>query len=76
MLVLTRKLGEVLRIGQGITVRVIDVKGKQIKIGIEAPADQLIYREEVYEKIQAENKLSSALSMDAFGQIKEAFKKK
>ncbi len=76
MLVLTRKLGEVLRIGQGITVRVIDVKGKQIKIGIEAPADQLIYREEVYEKIQAENRLSSALSVDAFGLIKEAFKKK
>ena len=76
MLVLTRKLGEVLRIGQGITVRIIDVKGKQIKIGIEAPSDLLIYREEVYEKIQAENRLSSSLSMDAFGQIKEAFKKK
>ncbi len=76
MLVLTRKLGEVLRIGQNITVRVIDVKGKQIKIGIEAPSDLLIYREEVYEKIQAENRLSSSLSMDAFGQIKEAFKKK
>ena len=76
MLVLTRKLGEVLRIGQEITVRIIDVKGKQIKIGIEAPSDLLIYREEVYEKIQAENRLSSSLSMDAFGQIKEAFKKK
>jgi len=76
VLVLTRKLGEVLRIGQEITVRIIDVKGKQIKIGIEAPSDLLIYREEVYEKIQAENRLSSSLSMDAFGQIKEAFKKK
>jgi carbon storage regulator len=76
VLVLTRKLGEVLRIGQGITVRIIDVKGKQIKIGIEAPSDLLIYREEVYEKIQAENRLSSSLAMDAFDQIKEAFKKK
>jgi len=76
VLVLTRKLGEVLRIGQGITIRIIDVKGKQIKIGIDAPNDLLIYREEVYEKIQAENRLSSSLSMDAFGQIKEAFKKK
>lgn len=76
MLVLTRKLGEVLRIGQGITVRIIDVKGKQIKIGIEAPPELLIYREEVYEKIQAENRLSSSLSVDAFGKIKEAFKKK
>ncbi len=76
MLVLTRKLGEVLRIGHEITVRVIDVKGKQIKIGIEAPAELLIYREEVFEKIQAENRLSSVLSIDAFGKIKEALKKK
>mgnify|MGYP001618479035 CR=1 FL=1 len=76
MLVLTRKLGEVLRIGQGITVRIVDIKGKQVKIGIEAPSDLLIYREEVYEKIQAENRLSSSLPVDAFGKIKEAFKKR
>ena len=76
MLVLTRKLGEVLRIGQGITVRIVDVKGKQVKVGIEAPADLTIYREEIYEKIQAENRLSSILSVDEFGKLKEAFKKK
>ncbi len=76
MLVLTRKLGEVLRIGQGITVRVVDIKGKQVKIGIEAPGDLVIYRQEVYEKIQNENRLSSSLSMDEFGILKEAFKKK
>ncbi|GBD95551.1 MAG TPA: carbon storage regulator [Nitrospirae bacterium] len=76
MLVLTRKLGEVLRIGQGITVRIIDIKGKHVKIGIEAPAELLIYREEIYEKIQAENRLSSTLSVGEFGEIKEAFKNK
>ncbi len=76
MLVLTRKLGEVLRIGQNITIRIVEVKGKQVKIGIEAPSDMTIYREEVYEKIQAENRLSSKLSMDAFGKLKEVFKKK
>ena len=76
MLVLTRKLGEVLRIGQGITVRIINIKGKHVKIGIEAPPGLLIYREEIYEKIQAENRLSSILSVDEFGKIKEAFKSK
>ncbi|MDH4028864.1 MAG: carbon storage regulator CsrA [Nitrospirota bacterium] len=76
MLVLTRKLGEVLRIGQGITIRIVEVKGKQVKIGIEAPAELPIYREEVYEKIQAENRLSSIISINDFGKLKEAFKKK
>ena len=76
MLVLTRKLGEVLKIGQGISIRVVDVKGKQVKIGIDAPAELLIYREEVYEKIQDENRLSSTHSMDQFGKLKEALKKK
>ena len=76
MLILTRKLGEVLRIGQDITVRIVDVKGKQIKIGIDAPNDLTIYREEVYERIQAENRLSSTISIDEFGKLKEALKKK
>lgn len=76
MLVLTRKLGEVLRIGQGITIRIVEVKGKQVKIGIEAPAELPIYREEIYEKIQAENRLSSIISINDFGKLKEAFKKK
>ena len=76
MLVLTRRLGEVLRIGDGITIKVVEIKGKQVKVGISAPTDLPIYREEVYEKVQAENRLSSELTMDVFGKIKEAFKKK
>lgn len=76
MLVLTRKLGEVLRIGDGITVKIVEIKGKQVKVGISAPVDLSIYREEIYEKIQSENRLSSELSMDIFGKIKEVFKKK
>ncbi len=76
MLILTRKLGEVLRIGHNITIRIVDVKGKQIKIGIDAPHDMPIYREEIYEKIQAENRLSSTISMDEFGKLKEALEKK
>lgn len=76
MLILTRKLGEVLRIGHNITIQIVDVKGKQIKIGIDAPHDMPIYREEIYEKIQAENRLSSTISMDEFGKLKEALEKK
>lgn len=76
MLILTRRLGEGIRIGENITVRVVDVKGKNIKIGIDAPDRLSIYREEIYEKIQAENLLSSSLSMDAFGKLKEVFKSK
>ena len=76
MLVLTRRLGEVLRIGDGITIKVVEIKGKQVKVGISAPVDLPIYREEIYEKVQAENFLSSELSTDVFGKIREVFKKK
>jgi carbon storage regulator len=55
MLVLTRKLGEVIRVGDSVTVRVLEVKGNQVRLGVEAPADVRIYREEVYRAIRKEN---------------------
>jgi carbon storage regulator len=55
MLVLTRKLGEVIRVGEAVTVRVLEVKGNQVRLGVEAPADVRIYREEVYRAIRKEN---------------------
>ena len=76
MLILTRRLGEGIQIGEGITVKVVDVKGKHVKIGITAPNEVPIYREEIYEKIQAENRLSSSQSIDEFGLLKEALKSK
>lgn len=48
MLVLTRKTGEMIRIGDQITVRVLEARGSQVRIGIEAPDDVKIYREEIY----------------------------
>jgi len=54
MLVLTRKLGETIRVGEAITVRVLEVKGNQVRLGVEAPADVRIYREEVYRAIHKE----------------------
>jgi carbon storage regulator len=55
MLVLTRKLGEVIRVGDHVTVRVLEVKGNQVRLGVEAPAEVRIYREEIYLAIQKQN---------------------
>jgi len=55
MLILTRKLGESIAIGDGIKVTLLEIHGKQAKIGVLAPKDVSIHRQEVYEKIQQEN---------------------
>jgi len=56
MLVLTRKSGESIRIGNNITITVLDNSSSQIKLGIQAPTDIPIHRSEVYERIQQENR--------------------
>lgn len=56
MLVLTRRLGETIVIGDDIVIKVVDIHGKQIRIGIEAPAEVSVYRGEIYERIMQENK--------------------
>ena len=48
MLVLTRKIGERIRIGDEISVRVLEVRGSQVRLGVEAPSDVRIFREEIY----------------------------
>jgi carbon storage regulator len=52
MLILTRKLGETIRVGDDVTIRVLEVRGGQVRLGIEAPEDVRIYREEVYRRRQ------------------------
>lgn len=56
MLILARRINESIVIGDDIRVSVIDIKGDQIKLGIEAPRDVKVYRQEVYEAIQQENR--------------------
>ena len=55
MLILSRRPGECITIGHEITVRVLEIKGRQVKLGIEAPPHIPVHRLEVYEKIQEEN---------------------
>ena len=56
MLVLTRKPGEGIIVGENIKVTIVEVRGGGIRIGIEAPREQKIYRQEVYDRICAENR--------------------
>ncbi|MFN7455690.1 MAG: carbon storage regulator CsrA [Pseudobdellovibrionaceae bacterium] len=64
MLVLTRKLGESIAIDDHIKIRVVQIKGKQVRLGIEAPKETKIHREEVYLAIQDTNKQSAEVSSE------------
>ena len=56
MLVLTRKLGENIRIGDSVKITVLEVRSGQVKLGIEAPPEIKVHREEIYARIQEENR--------------------
>jgi len=59
MLILTRKLGESITIGDEIKVTVLGVFGRQVRLGVDAPSSVIVHREEVYLKIQDENRAAS-----------------
>ena len=59
MLVITRKPGERIRVGNDVTVTVLEISGSSVRIGIEAPADLPIYRHEVWLAIEAENQAAA-----------------
>jgi carbon storage regulator len=62
MLILTRKLGEKINIGDDITITLVEIKGTQVKLGIEAPKTIEIHRQEIYERIREENLSSSDIN--------------
>ena len=71
MLILTRRLGESITIGDNIKVSVLGIHGRQVRLGIDAPPDVIVHREEIYVKIQAENrKASKSIKEDLAGMVK------
>jgi len=70
MLVLTRKSGEAIRIGDDIRLVVVEIKENQVKLGIDAPMDRTIHREEIYLKIEQENISALGLPADLAERLK------
>lgn len=67
MLILTRKLNEKVVIGDGIVISVVELRGDQVKLGIEAPRSVKVFRQEVYEAIQEENRRAAGSAMELPG---------
>ena len=75
MLILTRKSGESITIGDDVKITVVEVKGKQVRIGIDAPRSYTIHREEVYISIQEENRRAAKESPLSLSGLKHLFGK-
>jgi carbon storage regulator len=75
MLILTRKLGEMIRVGDDITVRVLEVRGNQVRLGVEAPTAVRIYREEVYRAIRRENEEAAIVGLSSLDEATAAWQK-
>ncbi len=69
MLVVSRKPGERLRIGESIEVTILAVRGEQVSLGISAPRDVPIHRQELFERIRRENRRAAATNMEDLSQL-------
>ena len=81
MLILARKIDEKIKIGQDITVTLIEIHGDQVKIGVEAPKDVRVFRQEVFDAIQNENKAAvveeneNTKAIESMSELSKLFKK-
>ncbi|HQD50403.1 MAG TPA: carbon storage regulator CsrA [Defluviitaleaceae bacterium] len=75
MLALTRKKEESIMIGDKIEIKILEIQGDKVKIGIEAPKNVTIYRKEIFLEIQEENKIAAQINVDHFDSIKDMMKK-
>jgi carbon storage regulator len=71
LLILTRKVGETVAIGDDIQISVVEIKGTQVKLGIRAPKNVEVHREEIYLKIQEENRRAALVTKDSLGVAQE-----
>jgi len=76
MLVLTRKPGEAIHIGDGIVITVVEIDAKSCRIGIQAPPSVPVYRAEVYKRIQEENRRAAAPAQPDLLAMAELFRKR
>ena len=76
MLVLTRKLGESIAIDDHIKIVVVQIKGKQVRLGIKAPKETKIHREEVYKAIQEQNIEAAQASLSEINKLADELHKK
>lgn len=65
MLILTRRVGETIMVGDDVTITVLGVKGNQVRVGINAPKSIAVHREEIYERIKAEQRNGQVPSSEA-----------
>jgi carbon storage regulator len=76
MLILARRIGESIMIGDQIEISVVDIKGDQVKLGINAPPQVKVYRREVYTAIQEENRAAAAAAPKSLPRIEGLLEKK
>jgi carbon storage regulator len=71
MLILSRKIDEKIKIGDDITLTIIEIRGDQVKIGVEAPKNVKVFRQEVFNEIQKENQEAAAgsITLDALSKL-------
>jgi carbon storage regulator len=71
MLLITRRSGERIVLGDNVIIEVMEISGSQVRVGIHAPRSVPIYREEIWEAVKAENEAAAAMALDALPDVKK-----